>query len=91
MKIKDDTSFEVIVTNKINEKFIELERKEAGEFLQKELCNRLLQFTITLVESPKEEMVIQAPMTARDQYMKLVEEYPLVKELKDRLGLQLDY
>jgi DNA polymerase-3 subunit gamma/tau len=36
-------------------------------------------------------MVTEAPMTARDQYMKLIEEYPLVKELKDRLRLELDY
>jgi DNA polymerase-3 subunit gamma/tau len=91
LSIKDDTCFEVIVHNRINEKFIELERKEAGEFFQKELCNRLLQFSITLVESPKDETVTVAPLTAKDQYLKLVEMYPLVKELKDRLRLELDY
>jgi DNA polymerase-3 subunit gamma/tau len=91
LSIKDDTCFEVIVHNRINEKFIELERKEAGEFFQKELCNRLLQFSITLVESPKDETVTAAPLTAKDQYLKLVEMYPLVKELKDRLRLELDY
>ncbi|HET7898065.1 MAG TPA: DNA polymerase III subunit gamma/tau, partial [Flavisolibacter sp.] len=90
--IKEDTCFDVIVHNRINEKFIELERKEAGEFLQKELCNRLLQFTITLIEPPKEHMeVVAAPMTAKDQFIKLVEHYPAVKELKDRLRLDLDY
>lgn len=90
--IKEPACFEVIVTNRINEKFIELERKEAGEFLQKELCNRVLQFTITLIEPPKDETVVnQAPLTAKDQYLKLIEEYPIVKELKDRLGLNLDY
>lgn len=91
LKVKDDACFEVIVNNKINEKFIELERKEAGEFLQKELCNRLLQFTITLIEVPKEEIAVDIPLSAKDQYIKLVEEYPLVKELKDRLRLELDY
>jgi DNA polymerase-3 subunit gamma/tau len=89
--IKETDRFEVIVHNKINEKFIELERKEAGEFLQKELCNRTLQFTITLIEVPKEHVAIEAPMTAKDQFLKLVEQYPLVKELKDRLHLDLDY
>lgn len=89
--IKEEACFEVIVHNKINEKFIELERKEAGEFLQKELCNRLLQFTITLIEAPKEHVTVEAPMTARDQYLKLIEKYPIVKELKDRLKLELDY
>jgi DNA polymerase III subunit gamma/tau len=89
--IKETDRFEVIVQNKINEKFIELERKEAGEFFQKELCNRVLQFTITLVEAPKEHVVVQAPITAKDQFLKLVEQYPVVKELKDRLRLELDY
>ncbi|HYO22789.1 MAG TPA: DNA polymerase III subunit gamma/tau, partial [Flavisolibacter sp.] len=89
--IKDGSSFEVIVTNKINEKFIELERKEAGVFLQRELSNRLLQFFITLVEAPKDDVVANAPLTAKDQFIKLVEQYPIVKELKDRLKLDLDY
>lgn len=89
--IKDEACFEVIVNNRINEKFIELERKEAGEYLQKELCNRLLQFTIILVEPPKDQVITEAPLSAKDQYLKLIEEYPLVKELKDRLRLDLDY
>lgn len=89
--IKDPACFEVIVTNRINEKFIELERKEAGEFLKGELSNRMLQFTITLNEPPKDETVVEAPLTAKDQYLKLIEEYPIVKELKDRLRLDLDY
>lgn len=90
--IKDPACFEVIVHNKINEKFIELERKEAGEFLQQELCSRTLQFTITLIEPPKDEKtIVAAPLTAKDQFLKLVEEYPIVKELKDRLKLDLDY
>jgi len=89
--IKDEACFEVVVHNKINEKFIELERKEAGEFLQSELCNRTLQFTITLIEPPKEDTAIEAPLTAKDQYLKLIEKYPLLKELKDRLKLELDY
>jgi DNA polymerase-3 subunit gamma/tau len=91
LNIKDATCFEVIVHNKINEKFIELERKEAGEFFQKELCNRTLQFTITLIEAPKEEVEVTAHLTPKDQFIKLVEEYPLVKELKDRLRLDLEY
>lgn len=89
--IREEARFDVIVHNKINEKFIELERKEAGEFLQKELCNRVLQFTITLIEAPKEFTAVEAPMTAKDQYLKLAEQYPIVRELKDRLRLELDY
>ena len=30
-------------------------------------------------------------LNKREQYQKIVEQYPLVKELKDRLKLELDY
>jgi DNA polymerase-3 subunit gamma/tau len=89
--IKDDACFEAIVTNRINEKFIELERKDAGEFLQQELSNRALQFTITLIDGPKDYVVTDAPLSAKEQYLKIIEQYPLIKELKDRLRLELDY
>ena len=68
-----------------------MERKDAGEFLQKELGNRLLQFTITLIEGPKDYTITNAPLSAKEQYLKLIEQYPVVKELKDRLRLELDY
>jgi DNA polymerase-3 subunit gamma/tau len=89
--IKDAASFEAIVTNRINEKFIDLERKIAGEFLKRELSNRSLQFTITFVEGPKDYVVADASLNAKEQYLKLIEQYPIVKELKDRLRLDLDY
>ena len=89
--IKDENSFEAIVTHRLDKQFIEKERKKAGEFLKKELHNRAIQFTITLVEGPKNYTVTDAPLTAKDQYLKIIEQYPLVKELKDRLRLDLDY
>jgi len=89
--IQDENSFEVIVTNKINEKFIDLERKDAGAFLKTELSNRLLQFHITLIEAPKEDVVVETRLTAKDQFIKLVQDYPIVMELKERLKLDLDY
>jgi DNA polymerase-3 subunit gamma/tau len=52
----------------------------------------VLQFSITLIEPPKDQQEkIEAPMTAKDQYLKLIEEYPMLKELKDRLRLELDF
>jgi len=34
---------------------------------------------------------VEIPLNTREQYQKIVAEYPLVKELKDRLRLELDY
>jgi DNA polymerase-3 subunit gamma/tau len=89
--IKDENSFEAIVNNNISQKFLEFERNKACEFLQKELKNRQLQFIITLVEAPQQDIIIDAPLTSKQQYQKLIELYPIVKELRERLKLDLEF
>ncbi|MBD0377034.1 MAG: DNA polymerase III subunit gamma/tau, partial [Flavisolibacter sp.] len=89
--IKDANSFEAIASNNLQQKFLEIERNKACEFLRKELMNRLLQFSIVLAESPTDQTLQDVPLSAKEQYQKIIEQYPLVKELKDRLGLELDY
>jgi len=91
LAIKDENSFEATVNNNINQKFLEFERNKLSEFLQKELCNRQLQFIIVLVETEHEIVHTDLPLSAREQYLKLVEMNPLVQELRDRLRLELDY
>jgi DNA polymerase-3 subunit gamma/tau len=89
--IKDHKTFEATASNNINQRFIEFERNNACEFLQKELSNRALQFNIILVEAPKDETPVDLPLTAKEQYLRLIEQFPLVQELRDRLRLELDY
>jgi DNA polymerase-3 subunit gamma/tau len=91
LNIIDDNSFEAVVGNNINQKFLELERNKASEFLKKELHNRMLQFMVTLVEAPQEEVIIERPLSSKEQYYLIVEEFPLVKELRERLRLELDF
>ncbi|MGN6400779.1 MAG: DNA polymerase III subunit gamma/tau [Flavisolibacter sp.] len=91
LRVKDSNSFEAVVTNNINQKFLELERNKACEFLQKELENRQLQFIIVLIEGVNENIVLDLPLSSREQYQKIIEQYPLVKELRDRLRLELDF
>ena len=89
--IREAHSFEAVVNNNINQKFLEFERKEVSQFLQKELCNRVLQFRIVLIEGEKEQQVNDLPLSSKEQYQKLIEQYPIVKELRDRLKMDLDY
>ncbi|MGN6165523.1 MAG: DNA polymerase III subunit gamma/tau [Flavisolibacter sp.] len=91
LQIKDANSFEAIVTNNINQKFLELERNKTCEFLQKELENKQLQLVIVLKEGVNENVILDLPLSSREQYQKIIEQYPLVKELRDRLRLELDY
>lgn len=91
LRIKDDNSFEAVTANNIEQKFIEQERNHLFHFLQEKLHNRLLQFTVIVEENSSDRPVIEVTMTSKEQFQKMTEEFPLVKELKDRLRLELDY
>ncbi|GAC1417639.1 MAG: DNA polymerase III subunit gamma/tau [Flavisolibacter sp.] len=88
--LKDANCFEAIVPNNINLRFLEFEKNYVSEFLQKELCNRNLKFTITMREA-QQNGPIEGPLSVKEQFDRLVAQYPIVKELKDRLHLELDY
>ncbi|MEI9945918.1 MAG: DNA polymerase III subunit gamma/tau [Chitinophagaceae bacterium] len=91
LKITDDNCFEVVTSNNIEQKFIEQERNHVFAFLQKQLKNKLLQFSVIIQENTEHQVKIEAPLSSREQFIKMAEQYPLVKELKDRLKLELDY
>lgn len=89
--IKNESSFEVLTPNNLQCKFIEQERVGLSEYLQQQFNNRSLTFAILLQERPDFVPKLDLPLSTKEQYQKIVEQYPLVKELKDRLRLELDY
>ena len=89
--LKDENSFTVITANNLEQKFIEKERNKACSYLQVELKNKSIQFTIEIDGSKQEEPLQDAPLSSSAQFAKMATQYPLVKELKDRLRLELDY
>ena len=91
LKIVDDHSIEIITENNIQQKFIEQERAELVDDLQQYFCNRQLTYNVIIVEKAETGTLAEKPLSSREQYQKIIEEYPLVKELKDRLRLELDY
>ncbi len=89
--IQNDQTFEVQTNNNLEQKFIEGERRVLSEFLQQVFNNRQLLFTIVVNENaiaPAEPL--EKPITLRDKYLEIVTQYPLVKELRDRLKLEVD-
>ncbi|TCJ14502.1 DNA polymerase III subunit gamma/tau [Flaviaesturariibacter flavus] len=91
IEIREANIFEVTVTDNIAYRFLESERAKATEYLKARLNNRQLQMLLTLVESNEAPDLSDLPPSAREQYMMLVQQYPLVQELRDRLRLELDY
>jgi len=91
LRIKDENSFEAVTANNLEQKFIEKERLHASSFLQQELNNKNIQFTIIIEEQSEHREPVEKTLTSREQFQKMAEQYPLVKELKERLKLDLDY
>ncbi|MEK7227191.1 MAG: hypothetical protein AAB221_16115, partial [Bacteroidota bacterium] len=91
LRIKDENTFEAVTADTIEKQFIEQERGKLFYFLQEKLQNRLLQFSVIIEENKEAKPQKEISLTAKEQFMKMAEQYPLVKELKDRLKLELDY
>jgi DNA polymerase-3 subunit gamma/tau len=91
LRVKDDNSFEAVTGNNIEKQFIEQDRNRLFSFLKERLKNRLLQFNVIIEEKAENRTVIEPTLTSKEQYLKMSEEYPLVRELRERLKLDLDY
>ncbi|HET9055788.1 MAG TPA: DNA polymerase III subunit gamma/tau [Chitinophagaceae bacterium] len=91
LNLIDKHSFEIIVTNNIQQKFIEQKRASLIDYLQTYFNNKNLTYQVTLIEKNSDDEAKEKPLTTKEQYFQLVEKYPLIKELKDRLNLELDY
>jgi len=91
LRIVDAQSFTVVTGNNLEQKFIEQEKRTLSEFLQKEFANKSISFTVIVEEKADTGEPEERPLNTREQFLQIVEQYPLVKELKDRLKLELDY
>jgi len=91
LRIKDATGFEVVTSNNLEQKFIEQEKRNLSDHLQKAFANKAISFAVIIEERPDDGEPVDRPLNKREQFQQIVEQYPLVKELKDRLKLELDY
>ena len=90
LKIADPNCIEIITESKIHQSFIENERAALIEHLQTHFNNRKLSYRVVVVETG-EKKPAEEHLSSKQQYLKMIEQYPLVKELKDKLKLELDY
>jgi DNA polymerase-3 subunit gamma/tau len=91
LRITSEHQFEVITSNNLEQKFIEQEKRNLIEHLKQFFHNKMLTFSISIQEGTIEGKDSERPMSKREQYQHIIEQYPLVKELRDRLKLELDY
>jgi DNA polymerase-3 subunit gamma/tau len=92
LNVIDENCIEIVTQSSFQQKFIEAERGELITHFQSHFNNRSLIYRLKVEpesendEAPKEEV-----LNTKQQYLRIIEQYPLVKELKDKLGMQLDY
>ncbi|MGN6196869.1 MAG: DNA polymerase III subunit gamma/tau [Ginsengibacter sp.] len=91
LNIVDENCIEIITQSVLQQKFIEAERGELSAHLQNHFNNRYLIYKLTVVEDESKNVPKEEVLNTKQQYLRIIEEYPLVKQLKDRLGMQLDF
>jgi DNA polymerase-3 subunit gamma/tau len=91
LRIVDAQTFEVSANNNLEQRFIEQEKRGVSDYLQQLFGNKAISFTVIVEEKAPLEEPAGRPLNKREQFMQIVEQYPLVRELKDRLRLELDY
>jgi len=91
LRIIDENHFEVVTGTTIEKQFIEQNRNFLYSYLLENLKNNLLQFNIIVEERAENKQELETTLTVKEQFQKMAGQYPLVKELKERLKLDLDY
>ncbi len=92
LKISDKDQIEIVASSRIQYQFIENERIQILSYLNERFNNNRLQIHIILEQSEEEaNKMPEITLSQKDQYLKMISLYPLVKDLKDKLNMDLDY
>ncbi len=87
--IVDDNSFNIITESNIQLKFIESERVNLIDHLQQFFNNKLIKYQLTIEEKESEKNAEIKTIGNKELYKILSEQYPFIKELKEKLKLEL--
>jgi DNA polymerase-3 subunit gamma/tau len=91
LRILDELRFEILTNNNLEQRFIEQEKRQLSDLIQLRFRNKNISFSVVVREQTGPGLPQEKTLTKRDQFFKITEMYPLVKELKDKLKLELDY
>jgi DNA polymerase-3 subunit gamma/tau len=93
LKLADGKKDEVAIVSRniVQFRFMEEEKLIIADYFKKRFNNQAIVLTLLLDESQQQQDIGPAPLSSREQFQQLSEKYPLVKELKDRLNMELDF
>ncbi|MFN8264787.1 MAG: DNA polymerase III subunit gamma/tau [Chitinophagaceae bacterium] len=90
-RMKSEELVEVVCNGEIQFEYFKQERAHLADHLQQFYHNPAITVQSELILSEEDTTPAERPLSTKEQYLKMSEKYPLVKELRDRLGLELDY
>ena len=91
LEIKEENNFCIYTANSMQQKFIEAERSGLIEHLMAHFNNRNITYQIVIRNQEKEELKTEKPLNSKEKYQLMIEQYPNIKILKDKIRLELDY
>jgi len=91
LKLLANDEIGIVSRNIVMFRFMEEEKLAISEFLKQKFNNAGIILTLQLDESQQTQDIGPAPLSSREQFQQMTEKYPLVKELKDRLNMELDF
>jgi DNA polymerase III subunit gamma/tau len=84
---------EISITSRniVQFRFMEEEKLAISAFFKEKFRNPAIVLTLLLDETQQTQDIGPAPLSSREQFKAMTEKYPLIKELKDRLNMELDF
>lgn len=90
-RMKSPEIFEIVCYGNIQLGFLKQEKTPLLEHMIHFFHNPAINIHVELIEAPEENNPADRPLSTKEQFMRMAEKYPLVKELRDKLNMELDY
>ncbi|MBH2004409.1 MAG: DNA polymerase III subunit gamma/tau [Sphingobacteriia bacterium] len=91
LEIESDIHFTVSVSAVTAQKFVEQEKLELLEQIHKLFNNRAINFTVLVAAGEREDVPLHMKLNSKQKYERIAEQFPLLRELKEKLRLEIDY
>ncbi len=91
LDIDSDIHFTVSVSAITAQKFVEQEKLELLEQIHKLFNNRAIGFTVLVSAGEREDVPLHMKLNSKQKYERIAEQYPLLRDLKEKLRLEIDY
>jgi DNA polymerase-3 subunit gamma/tau len=91
LSIETDNFFTVTVHAITQQKFIEQEKTVLCDFIHQAFNNRSINFKILIEAGEEEKIPVHLTLNSRQKFERIAEKYPLLRELKNRLNMDIDY